>query len=696
MEVLGEVGGVGTCVGTPEGQCVGGRVPVLAADSLEEDREVDACPLQRQRGAVVVARLAVADDFAVARIVDGVLADGDYVVVVQIAEFQVAGAQSLFGSCRGVDDLVHGRLVDGVVAGFLVRGEQSVDAVTPDFAPAHAFVVFLGEGAVGVVELGDVRNVVVEGQRHAVRERTAQQLELVAPVERELVAFGAQVGAVHFRRVGAVGGRQGDARGEHVLRVADVEVGGEGQAVVQETHVHAEVLVDASLPREVGSHRGRDGRRGGLVAAEQVVLTPDRDFADIVVITDVLVAQLAVREAQFEVVELVADAVEEGLFRDAPSQRERGEEAPALPALEARCAVVAAARLDEVFALVVVVQTAEEAHQGVFVLTAAYLHAFFAVGALAHEVQVVERFGEQVVTRCGHVLEEFGLPVEADHRLEVVVPGEGAFERAVEVGLIVGVGHALFIEFVLHLSGRERVYFTRILRVLGVDLTVGVARGIEHVGEVTLDLQPFDRGPGQLRRGRHVVRMVVVGVAVFVEDRGQSVHDLVVRERRVVDARAVGVDGNERSQSVYGAPREGRIDIARAGVEVLVVVVAGVVAHLQPLVDVEGDFRPECDLLELVGMLAKKSLLAVIAAREQIVHTVVASRERDAVARVRVLILEQVVIPVGVAVVDIGVAAVALVDLDPRAVGMLRAVVAAGPQLHHVLFGVARVIVSGV
>ena len=42
------------------------------------------------------------------------------------------------------------------------------------------------------------------------------------------------------------------------------------------------------------------------------------------------------------------------------------------------------------------------------------------------------------------------------------------------------------------------------------------------------------------------------------------------------------------------------------------------------------------------------------------------------------------------------VAAVALVDLDPRAVGMLRAVVAAGPQLHHVLFGVARVIVSGV
>ena len=179
--------------------------------------------------------------------------------------------------------------------------------------------------------------------------------------------------------------------------------------------------------------------------------------------------------------------------KKAPSQRERGEEAPALPALEARCAVVAAARLDEVFALVVVVQTAEEAHQGVFVLTAAYLHAFFAVGALAHEVQVVERFGEQVVTRCGHVLEEFGLPVEADHRLEVVVPGEGAFERAVEVGLIVGVGHALFIEFVLHLSGRERVYFTRILRVLGVDLTVGVARGIEHVGEVTLDLQPFDR-----------------------------------------------------------------------------------------------------------------------------------------------------------------------------------------------------------
>ena len=94
--------------------------------------------------------------------------------------------------------VVDGGLVYGVAGGLGVRSEQSAGAVAPDFTPAHALVVGLGEGAVGVVVFGDVGHVVVEGDRHAVGERPAQELELVAPAERKLVTLGAQVGAVHL------------------------------------------------------------------------------------------------------------------------------------------------------------------------------------------------------------------------------------------------------------------------------------------------------------------------------------------------------------------------------------------------------------------------------------------------------------------------------------------------------------------
>lgn len=58
--------------------------------------------------------LAVADDLPVARIVYGVLADGDDVVAVQIEELQVAGVQAAFRTGRGVDPVVDGGLVYGV------------------------------------------------------------------------------------------------------------------------------------------------------------------------------------------------------------------------------------------------------------------------------------------------------------------------------------------------------------------------------------------------------------------------------------------------------------------------------------------------------------------------------------------------------------------------------------------------------
>ena len=48
-------------------------------------------------------------------------------------------------------------------------------------------------------------------------------------------------------------------------------------------------------------------------------------------------------------------------------------------------------------------------------------------------------------------------------------------------------------------------------------------------------------------------------------------------------------------------------------------------------------------------------------------------------ARAGMLVLEQVVVPVEVGVVNICVAAVALVDLHPRTFGIFDLVVAAGP-----------------
>ena len=143
---------------------------------------------------------------------------------------------------------------------------------------------------------------------------------------------------------------------------------------------------------------------------------------------------------------------------------------------------------------------------------------------------------------------------------------------------------------------------------------------------------------------------------------------------------------------MYRAQREGGIDSGGAGVVVLVVVVAGVVADLEPLVDVERDFRTEVDPLQTVGVLTEESLFAVVVARKHVLDLRVAARQRDAVARVGMFVLEQVVVPVEVGVIDICVAAVALVDLHPRTFGVFDLVVAAGPQFHHVLLGVVGVV----
>ena len=171
--------------------------------------------------AVGECRTRVAQDLAVARLVDGFTSFIPEAVAVQIDEFQVAGQPASGQAAAAVTQ------VDLLGVGFclLVGLEESVGDEAPDFADLHALVVILIERFVGIVVFGDDALVVADVESDAVLERFAGQLELVAPVDGELVSLGAQVGCIHVGEGGAVDSRKCDAVGQHVLRVAYVDVG---------------------------------------------------------------------------------------------------------------------------------------------------------------------------------------------------------------------------------------------------------------------------------------------------------------------------------------------------------------------------------------------------------------------------------------------------------------------------------------
>ena len=328
VEIDRHKGEVGGGVAAPEVHRLSVGVPIVVARTLEEDRSVEAHPADASVNAVGECRARVAQYLAVARLVDGFTSFIPEAVAVQIDEFQVAGQPASGQAAAAVSQVD----LFGVGLGLLVGLEESVGDEAPDFADLHALVVILIERFVGIVVFGDDALVVADVESDAVLERFACQLELVAPVDGELVSLGAQVGCIHVGKGGAVDAGQCDAVGQHVLRVAHIDVGCQVEPVAQHRYVETQVPLLGGLPRQVGSDRR--SQRGvfahAAVAEGEAAEIVARDQPQVGVIGRyVLVAQRIERGAQFEVVDHVLRTAEEGFLRDTPTHRRRREPAPA-------------------------------------------------------------------------------------------------------------------------------------------------------------------------------------------------------------------------------------------------------------------------------------------------------------------------------------------------------------------------------
>ena len=162
-------------------------------------------------------------------------------------------------------------------------------------------------------------------------EGLAADFHGIVPAHRDFVARGAQVGRVLLGSAFAVHVGKGHRLGEHILGVADVCVGGDVQAVLEEAEVETGVIGDDGLPREVAGNRGR--HRGPLCSigsVEGVRQLAEGDGIEIVVIADLLVAEGTVAQTELGLVPGVADRSPERFLADAPACGNGGEETPAV------------------------------------------------------------------------------------------------------------------------------------------------------------------------------------------------------------------------------------------------------------------------------------------------------------------------------------------------------------------------------
>lgn len=150
---------------------------------------------------------------------------------------------------------------------------------------------------------------------------------------------------------------------EQVLGHLAVPVETEGQSVVEEAGIKAEVGLLGSLPRQIWvSQAGRCCTCGSLVG--KVVIATEADGRLILIATedvDVTVASPGSTQLQ-ERHSLRADGVlEEFLIADGPASRDRGEGTPAVVSRQLRRVkgIAADVELEEIALIVVIRQTAE-------------------------------------------------------------------------------------------------------------------------------------------------------------------------------------------------------------------------------------------------------------------------------------------------------------------------------------------------
>ena len=364
---------------------------------------------------------------------------------------------------------------------------------------------------------------------------------------------------------------------QDVVGVLHIEIAREGQRSEQ-PEVQSDVILRGGLPCEVfaGDVGGRGA--GDLLVLPDVVARADRKDVDAGVGAPyLLVSELAPRGAQFQFVE-PPHVAHERLLRDAPAGRERREDAPFVVFGEFRRAVVADVGLDEVFLLVVVVETSEERHALDLGLPARVLLRRGIAHFERRQIGGQARAGSLVI-----LVVPLSLLPSGQH-LEIVVVarrgpvGEGDVARKVAVA--VGrfgdrrLARGAFADGLRAVgSGEDRVK----VHVRGVDLP---RFGRAVVVDRTLQPQVFQQRQLQIEVAAEIPRFGLVETAGFahgvvVEPVGPAVtlhlgvdhrahgHDAVERVARavhqiVLDARITGDVG--RNLQPVPEQRAGRVD----------------------------------------------------------------------------------------------------------------------------------------
>ena len=129
----------------------------------------------------------------------------------------------------------------GPLCGLFIGAEQTDYVVAPDLAQSLAHII-VGKQVGGVVELGDLGDVVAQGGGNSVVEGLAAQFNGIVPAYHNLVSGSAQVGGILLRGALAINVGQRHRLGEHVLGVTDVGVGRDVQAVLEESEVKTGIV----------------------------------------------------------------------------------------------------------------------------------------------------------------------------------------------------------------------------------------------------------------------------------------------------------------------------------------------------------------------------------------------------------------------------------------------------------------------
>ena len=367
--------------------------------------------------------------------------------------------------------------------------------------------------------------------------------------------------------------------------------------------------------------------------------------------------------------------------------------------LEAGGTVVTAGDLEEVTLLVVIVETAEEAHDGILVLAAGDLGEDVARLVRAHEIEVVQRLGQEVLAQGAHRLGVPVLQVRTGRDREVMRIGERVVIGTEHVdGVTLAGGDGLFEGILARAGGVVLIVRIRVAAELEVHRPVLVAALVDAVGVVRRQGEVARGGDLQFRRVGEVGAELLVPVLVLAEHQVTAVRDVVVAadHRRAVHPAAVRILEREGSQRVAGRIREGVLDAASARIVIAGTVEGRVVGKAHELVQFRVDLRAEVVLLEHVRIELDDTALVVIGAGKEVLDVLVAARDGDAVLLDRVTVVVQFVVPVRVAVVHPLLAAVAVFLHDPGTFGILRHVVHAGQEFGHVVLGVGRVVLAGV